>query len=281
VYDTNYAPFGPSYNESGSEEFKYTGKQEGSSGLYYYGARYYDPTTGRFISEDSNKGFLENPQSLNKYVYCYNNPIKNIDPDGNVVLEAIAYLIIYVGGGMMIAETWYFTCTYITGETPETDELVAAWTRGGVTGLSALTYPEASSFLLSNTPLAPTEINMLWNALTTSTGYSITRPILDEPWLWDEYLGTLSVEMGIGSGISYKLGELSFLEYTFFSEGYSSLTFAFWNELTSNYGDSTMEERFHQTNEPFYMYSGSQVDESDSSTYTPTLFSGGDVFTRE
>jgi hypothetical protein len=33
VYETNYKPFGPNQNETGSEEFKYTGKQEDSSGL--------------------------------------------------------------------------------------------------------------------------------------------------------------------------------------------------------------------------------------------------------
>ena len=47
-----HVPFGPDQNESGSEEFKYTGKRQGSSGLYYFGARYYDPEVGRFITED-------------------------------------------------------------------------------------------------------------------------------------------------------------------------------------------------------------------------------------
>ncbi len=43
VFTRNYEPFGPDYDGSGSEEFKYTGKREDPSGLYYYGARYYDP----------------------------------------------------------------------------------------------------------------------------------------------------------------------------------------------------------------------------------------------
>jgi len=47
VYESNYEPYGPGYDESGSEEFRYTGKQEDPTGLYYYGARYYDPATGR------------------------------------------------------------------------------------------------------------------------------------------------------------------------------------------------------------------------------------------
>jgi len=50
--------------------------------LYYYGARYYDPTIGRFITRDPVKGNTMNPQSLNPYVYCLNNPMKYIDPNG-------------------------------------------------------------------------------------------------------------------------------------------------------------------------------------------------------
>ena len=50
--------------------------------MYYYGARYYDPAIGRFTTRDPKKGDLMNPQSLNPYVYCMNNPMKYIDPDG-------------------------------------------------------------------------------------------------------------------------------------------------------------------------------------------------------
>jgi len=91
VFSTNYKPFGPSYAETGTEEFKYTGKYEDTSGLYYFGARYCDPNVGRFITEDPIQGRLEDPQSLNRYVYCRNNPLKYTDPDGrfwNIVIGA-------------------------------------------------------------------------------------------------------------------------------------------------------------------------------------------------
>jgi RHS repeat-associated protein len=49
------------------------------NGLYYMRARYYDPETGRFISEDP-IGFEGG--DVNLYVYVGNNPIGAIDPNG-------------------------------------------------------------------------------------------------------------------------------------------------------------------------------------------------------
>lgn len=53
------------------------------SGVIYLRARYYDPTTGRFLSEDAYKGTVRYPLSLNLYTYCNNNPINMIDPTGH------------------------------------------------------------------------------------------------------------------------------------------------------------------------------------------------------
>jgi RHS repeat-associated protein len=95
IYKSNYEPFGPGSGESGSEDYRYTGKREDTTGLYYFGARYYDPTTGRFITRDTVFGELEDPQSLNRYVYCRNNPQKYTDPDGK---EPVTASIIITGG---------------------------------------------------------------------------------------------------------------------------------------------------------------------------------------
>mgnify|MGYP006286640597 CR=1 FL=1 len=94
VFDQDYLPFGQNlpksnqlkvYNEVGME-YKFTGQKEVASiGLYYYGARYYDPSAGRFITEDTYRGELNNPQSQNLYVYVMNNPLKYVDPSGHRV----------------------------------------------------------------------------------------------------------------------------------------------------------------------------------------------------
>lgn len=55
------------------------------TGFYYLKARYYDPETGRFISQDSTD--YANPKAisgLNLYAYCGNNPVMLIDPAGTM-----------------------------------------------------------------------------------------------------------------------------------------------------------------------------------------------------
>ncbi|MEK4297356.1 RHS repeat domain-containing protein [Paenibacillus sp. FSL R5-0914] len=67
-----------------SNSFKYAGEiYDEETGLYYLRARYYDPSIGRFINEDTYEGQINNPLSLNLYTYATNNPLMYIDPTGN------------------------------------------------------------------------------------------------------------------------------------------------------------------------------------------------------
>jgi RHS repeat-associated protein len=81
VTEARYQPFGES-TATGEESYLYNGKEKDETGLYYYGARYYDPDAGRFITRDPLAGKRTNPQSLNRYTYCLNNPVNLIDPAG-------------------------------------------------------------------------------------------------------------------------------------------------------------------------------------------------------
>ena len=54
------------------------------TGLYYLNSRYYDPETGRFISQDSIEyAAPETINGLNLYAYCGNNPVNNVDYTGH------------------------------------------------------------------------------------------------------------------------------------------------------------------------------------------------------
>ncbi|MCL2287274.1 MAG: DUF6531 domain-containing protein [Firmicutes bacterium] len=82
-----------------TQPFGFTGYQwDAVAGTWYAQAREYDAYTGRFVSEDLVKGFIEAPFTLNQYAYCWNNPMNLVDLNGlwpqwvrdagNVVIDA-------------------------------------------------------------------------------------------------------------------------------------------------------------------------------------------------
>ena len=84
VSSIKFYPFGGTRSETGTTptDKKFTGQRLDATGLYYYNARYYDATIGRFISPDIRIQEPQNSQSFNRYSYCVNNPLKFIDPTG-------------------------------------------------------------------------------------------------------------------------------------------------------------------------------------------------------
>jgi RHS repeat-associated protein len=79
-----YLPFGETRaNPDIPTDKLFTGQRLDGTGLYYYNARYYDPTIGRFISPDTVIQSMANPQCFNRYSYCLNNPLKYTDPSGH------------------------------------------------------------------------------------------------------------------------------------------------------------------------------------------------------
>jgi RHS repeat-associated protein len=53
--------------------------------LYFAKARFYDPTVGRFTSQDSFLGDIDQPPSLHRYFYAHANPVRYVDPTGHCV----------------------------------------------------------------------------------------------------------------------------------------------------------------------------------------------------
>ena len=84
VEETNhYYPFGGAFASTGNvQPYKYNGKElDAKKGLnwYDYGARMYDAALGRWHRVDP---LAEKYYGITPYNYCFDNPIKYIDPDG-------------------------------------------------------------------------------------------------------------------------------------------------------------------------------------------------------
>ncbi len=109
--DTRYSPYGvtrPGLAGTGlPTDRRFTGqREEASLGFYDYGARPYDPALGRFLQADTLVPDPGNPQSLNRYAYTLNNPLRYTDPSGhiaeteiddaNAVLEALKRYDVHV-----------------------------------------------------------------------------------------------------------------------------------------------------------------------------------------
>ena len=115
-----YFPYGESWVEETKSQiyfpYKFTGKElDPETGLYYFGARYYEPRISVWISADayiekyiplgsdgSNRplpgiGGMYTPVNLDLYAYAHLNPVRWTDPDGNVVP------LLVVGGGAALA----------------------------------------------------------------------------------------------------------------------------------------------------------------------------------
>ena len=84
-----YIPYGEVFveerNNSFSTNYLFNAKElDNETGLYYYGARYLDPTGAMWLSVDP---MWETYAGMSPYNYCAGNPVKLVDPDGRKVTD--------------------------------------------------------------------------------------------------------------------------------------------------------------------------------------------------
>ena len=94
-----YDPFGGIAVSSGSGDarYRFMGKEsDDETGLVYFGARYYDPMLGRFTTPDPLVQSLEDPQLLNRYTSCRNNPLVFQEVQGNWFWAVVAIVCMAV-----------------------------------------------------------------------------------------------------------------------------------------------------------------------------------------
>jgi RHS repeat-associated protein len=99
----SHLPFGEDFGESGTQEkHHFTGYESDSESSTGYAVnRQYSQNVGRFMRVDPKAGSLSNPQSLDRYSYVTNDPIRLTDPSG---------LDSFLGPGS--GEDWFWTWFY-------------------------------------------------------------------------------------------------------------------------------------------------------------------------
>ena len=119
-----YSPWGEirTQTESVKNPIKYAGEYyDDELDMLYLRARYYDPQIGRFICLDAEKGSIQNPMDMNRYVYCRNNPLKYVDPTGNFFLQAaqaatnpyLHKLVWYTGAEIYLKNKGFLTSAWM------------------------------------------------------------------------------------------------------------------------------------------------------------------------
>ncbi len=127
-----YDSFGNILNETNSsngDRFKFTGREWDSEiGQYYYRARYYNPTIGRFVSEDPLNVLSGD---TNFYRYVRNSPLAKRDPSGQFPFVVVGVFVI---GGAIIGVAGQAISDYMTGTPFQWQNYAGAAVGGAVSG---------------------------------------------------------------------------------------------------------------------------------------------------
>ena len=81
----------------------------------YLRARYMNPNTGSFISEDTFGGYMNNPVTMNRYTYANNNPVGYVDPSGNTALLSAELMAEYIMDSLVRNQQTIYLSTFIGG----------------------------------------------------------------------------------------------------------------------------------------------------------------------
>ena len=153
-----YFPFGETWVEEHSNTqrtpYLFTAKElDEETGLYYFGARYYDPRTSVWQSPDpilakymqgqGSGGGVFNPPNLSLYAYVHHRPVVAFDPDGNEMTWAEVWASMwnpFTASSMQMKTEPHTTSTGRVANVPSGDTIGSIAARWAYTGPS----PEAT-----------------------------------------------------------------------------------------------------------------------------------------
>lgn len=111
LIEYEYDPYGnilslTSWDNFLANPYTYRGyRYDSEIGMYYLNSRYYSPVLSRFLNADGLLGDVGDILSTNMYAYCENDPIGNIDPEGDFLLEVLLVALVVLVTYALIPET--------------------------------------------------------------------------------------------------------------------------------------------------------------------------------
>ena len=195
----DYLPFGeeiPSglggrgslYGAADGITHKFTSKERDATetggsamqGLDYFGARYYSSAQGRFTSPDEFKGGIvdpftgkdietntalpyadiTDPQTLNKYAYVRNNPLRYVDPNGHCIED------LCIGEALLVGAAATATANYLNS--PQGQQSINATLNLVGTGLNTVASA-LGNLIFRKTPSGNTNAQPKQQEATTAT----------------------------------------------------------------------------------------------------------------
>jgi len=229
VAELRYKAWGESRYTSGTTptSYRFTGQREESAlGLYFYNARWYDPSLGRFVQADtvmqsqecalavsyteqgirgrcagarSTAGTQSDTQALNRYTYTLNNPVRYTDPSGHIIPLAAAAWMGAAGliGGVSNALT-YVASAKLGGEQVNLEKVGIAFGTGFAVGA------------VTAIPGAGIPLSIAAGAAGNTIQYSLTRAVDGEDISAGGLVGS-AFAGGIGGWIAGPFGQASAL----------------------------------------------------------------------
>jgi len=224
-----------------SGKYDYTGKKEDDeTGLKYFGARFYDPETGRFLTLDPVK------DGANWYSYCNDNPVGMVDPDGKCPLFAITGAAGALIGGGYGAYTSYMKTGRVDWGTVGKDAAIGGLIGVGAGALAGALYAGTTAAIT-----IATESGVgVWGLSAVQRGQVIERalggmcsnfPVIDKfvngaNGIASSITSIKSMDLGAAS---YQKGNAVFNTIMGYANKLADFGTTTWNYITVNVGNST------------------------------------------
>ena len=198
VQSVAYIPYGEVFieerNGTWNTPYLFNGKElDEETGLYYYGARYLNPTNGMWLSVDP---MWEDYKGVSPYAYCLGNPVKHVDVEGEWVWVAAAAVI----GGVVNAGFAY-------AQDKSKEEIFAAFVGGAVGGaIAACGGPIVGGIANGASTVVKTAIHVASGAFGGASGDAIEQGINVANGAQKDYNGMNTVVASVVGAIATPLG---------------------------------------------------------------------------